>query len=160
MVLVSEVADLAVEAGKLSEEIQPDEDPSNNGKDLLANVPKNKPKAALWSSIDFATKKSPNDASESEDEEDVQPTPTPKRISSGSRPQLHRSPSGSFLFKSRLDKWVEPKTKKDKVSRSWKFHLITLTPVSSLLKNFLFLLFCMFRLRDLRFRMFLNSSTH
>jgi hypothetical protein len=29
-----------------------------------------------------------------------------------------------------------------------------------LLKNFLFLLFCMFRLRDLRFRMFLNSSTH
>jgi hypothetical protein len=107
MVLVSEIADVAVEAENLSIESLQGED-INSGKGLHLTVHKSAPKAAMWSSVSYE---------KIEDEEtDVPATPkqTTNQTEKG-RPILRRSASGSFLFKTRLDKWIEPKTKKDKV---------------------------------------------
>jgi hypothetical protein len=125
MVLVSEIADLAVEAAKLNEEeeMHP-EKKSSTAKELAANMPRTMPTKGLWSSVKF-DKNTASDGSEGEDEEEEEANQVPeeppkkgfeKSSQKSDRPHLSRSPSGSILFKSRLDKWDEPQSKLDKVN--------------------------------------------
>jgi len=142
MVLVSEIADLAVEAAKLSEEEEfcKPEGRSASGKDLVNSTRKPRttmmPQKGLWSSVrfDHQHKETDDEMSEEEEEEEEnqedQPEQeeekkgaeeTPERgwepsNQQSDRPHLSRSPSGSILFKNKLEKWDEPQGKLDKVN--------------------------------------------
>ena len=137
MVLVSELADLAVEAGNLKEEEQ--EKKITSSKTLVASTTaRPKMQKGLWTSVKFDKKNESMDGSggeteeeEEDDEEEEQIDETssgpcasggpldvnPNRMDKqGDRPCLRRSSSGSIIFKRRLEKWDEPQTKVDKVS--------------------------------------------
>jgi len=122
MVLVSEIADLADEATKLSEEDFLLDNNSSSAKDLVATLPrKTMPAKGLWSSVKFKETKLSDSEGEDDDnddddkEEEANNQPPEEDQATHDRPMLKRSSSGSFLFKNRLDKWEEPERKQDKV---------------------------------------------
>ena len=112
MVIVSEIADLAVEADRVKDETPPDEK-SDGEKDALINVskPASKKKGLpVWPDVDFEK------ANESDDKEESKKVSKEPADFMNGHPRLTRSPSGSIKFKSRLEKWNEPTTH-DKVNQ-------------------------------------------
>lgn len=112
MVLVSEVANLA----EAAENLQDGED--------LQSPPKTKSAKGLWSDVNFEGLPSGDseDEDDESDEEGEEGEEEEKKDSDerqtgqeSGRPRLPRSvSSGSVLFKNRLEKWDEPKSKLDK----------------------------------------------
>lgn len=100
MVLLSEIGDLAAEAGTIADSEQLTEDKTAK-KDALANVQTKGKKARAAFGLKGITGEDPSSEDDKEQSEE-------KSESLGSGRGLPRSPSGSVLLKHLLERWEEP----------------------------------------------------
>ena len=121
MVIVSEIADLAVESENLDEEGEFDEIGSTVDRRLQMQKSMEK---RLWTSVKYLDRASSEDSNglekreeeEEEEEKKSSENDNEEQEPTGKCPHLVRSQSGSVFLKKQLENWDEPQSKLDKVN--------------------------------------------